>query len=75
MRRHSQSAEEEPEPPKIVTAMIPCEKGDPGAYLPHGAGSWYRDMSVNFATGETTPTFDEILADSKRQKEIPGCQF
>jgi hypothetical protein len=32
-------------------------------------------MSVNLATGETAPTFDEILADSKRQKEIPGCQF
>jgi hypothetical protein len=60
---------------KIVTVMIPCEKGDPGAYFPPGAACWYRDMSVDLTTGKTMPTFDEMLSDSKRQKEIPGCQF
>jgi hypothetical protein len=53
--------EEKPAAPKIVTAMIPCERGEPGSYYPPGAACWYRDVTVNCSTGEVTPSFDEMF--------------
>jgi hypothetical protein len=53
-------AEKEDERPRFVTVMIPCERGEPGSYLPKRSDQWYRDVKVNLATGKTDLPLDAM---------------
>ena len=59
--------EDEPAPPRIVTVMVLCEKGEPGSYCPIPGGDWYRDVKVNLSTGRTDPP----LWDEDRTTSLP----